>query len=312
MKSKNALYAPALLCVIYMLTGFSDRLIALLGDLSDSVLLSAAIIQCLVFLLPVAFYCRVRNINFLTALNLKPIPPSILGFAVLSFLLYFTGGAILKYAAQAFWLVPETAAPALTDLYPGQTALLVVSYVILPAVLEELVFRSILIHEYRPYGGVLAIGVSALSFAMLHFSFQGFPEAFLAGLVFAAVTYVCQSVLPAVLLHLANNALNVFLPDVFSQYVARTGNSVMLFYLLVAAFLLFMYLWLGQLEYIYSKKAADLSRDRRAQLLLLESERSVQEQLKPPSFWQRAKEVCLSPGWLVAVALFFLKATGAL
>lgn len=309
MKAKNALYAPLLLCVIYLLTGFSDRLIGFFSEISDNRMLSMIIIQCLVFLLPVAFYCRVRNINFITALNLRPVRPSILGFAFLSFLLYFTGGAILKYVSQAFWGVPlsEGIGVSTVGASPRQTAMIVIAYVLLPAFLEELVFRSILIHEYAPYGGFFAITVSALSFAMLHFSFAGFAEYFLAGVIFACVTYVCGSVLPAMLLHLLNNTVTVFFPDYFSEYVARTGNSVVLFYLLVGAFLLFLYLWFGQLEYIYQRKAEEFSRDRRAQLLLLESEKKLREQQKRPGFLLRARQVFLSPGLLAALSIFLLK-----
>ncbi len=309
MKAKNALYAPLLLCVIYLLTGFSDRLIGFFSEISDNQMLSMIIIQCLVFLLPVAFYCRVRNINFITALNLKPVRPSILGFALLSFLLYFTGGAILKYVSQAFFGNPvsDNLGVSAVNASPQQTAMILLAYVLLPAFLEELVFRSILIHEYASYGGFFAITVSALSFAMLHFSFAGFAEYFLAGVIFACVTFVCGSVLPAMLLHLLNNALTVFFPDFFSQYVARTGNSVVLFYLLVGAFLLFLYLWFAQLEYIYHKKAEDFSRDRRAQLLLLENEKKLQQQEQRPRFLSRARQVFLSPGLLAAVALFVVK-----
>ncbi len=310
MKDKNALYAPMLLCVIYLLTGFSDRLVGLFNGLSDNMMLSVIIIQCLVFLLPVAFYCRVRNINFVTALNLKPFSPSMLGFALLSFLLYFTGGAILKYVSQAFLgIAPsgEAVGTPLLTAYPDQTAMIVLAYVILPAFLEELVFRSILLHEYRPYGGFCAITVSALSFAMLHFSFLELGETFLAGLIFACVTYVCNSVIPAIVLHLLNNSLHVFFPDVFSEYIARTGNSVVLFYVLVAVFLLLLYLWFSQLEFLYDKKAQQISRDRRAQLLFLESEKKLREQQRRPSLFSRLREVFLSPALLAAVAVFVLK-----
>jgi hypothetical protein len=196
------------------------------------------------------------------------------------------------------------------ELHPGQTGLVVIAYVVLPAILEEVVFRGIIIHEYSPYGGFFAVTVSALSFAMLHFSFAQLPIYFLAGIILASITYVSRSVIPAMLLHLANNTVNVFFPDVFSQYVARTGNSVLLFYLLVATFLLLLYLWFNQLEYIYNKKADDTARDRRAQLLFLESEKKLREQNDRPSFISRFRQVFVSPGLLAAIAVFILKSIG--
>lgn len=310
MKNKNALFAPALLCVIYVLTGLSQTLVGFLSGISDSDLLSIIIIQCLVFLLPVAFYCKLRNINFLSALSLKPVSLNMLGFSIISFCLYFTGGAIIKYIGSAFMDLPSAGGIPIYELHPGQTGLVVIAYIVLPAILEEMVFRSIMIHEYSPYGGFFAITVSALSFAMLHFSFSQLPIYFLAGIIFASVTYVSRSVIPAMLLHLANNTVNVFFPDVFSQYVSRTGNSVLLFYILVAIFLLLLYLWFNQLEYIYNKKADDTARDRRAQLLFLESEKKLREQVNRPSFLSRFRQVFLSPGLLAAAAVFILKSLG--
>ncbi|MBQ9545012.1 MAG: CPBP family intramembrane metalloprotease [Clostridia bacterium] len=309
MKSKNALYAPALLCVIYILTGFSKTLMGFFSGLSDSnILLSVIIIQCVVFLLPVAFYCRVRNINIVTALNFKPVSPSCIGFAVVSFFLYFAGAALIKFVSQAFMGAQISSGVPLMEAYPEQGALILIAYVVLPALLEELVFRSIVIHEYTPYGGFFAIGVSALFFAMLHFSFKGLAGYFLAGIVFAAMTFVCSSVIPAIILHLANNALDVFMPDVFSEYVSRTGNSTLLFFILTTVFLLLLCMWLGQLEFIYSKKSAEVGSQKRAQLLFLESEKKLREQEKKPAFSKRAAQVFLSPGLIAAVIIFILKA----
>lgn len=313
MRSKNAFYAPALLCVIYILTSFSQNLSGFLSELSDSnTLLSVIIIQCVVFLLPVAFYCRVRGINFVTALSFRPVTLSSLGFAFTSFLLFFAGSALLKFVSQAFWDRPVGGGVSLMEAYPGQGALILIAYVALPALLEELVFRSIIIHEYSPYGGFFAVTVSALSFAMLHFSFKSFGEYFVAGLMFAVMTYVCESVIPAILLHVANNALNVFMPDVFAEYVSRTGNSTLLFYILTAAFLLILCMWLGQLEYIYHKKADEAARDQRAHILFLESEKKLKKSAKQPGFARRAAEVFLSPGLIAAAVIFILKAISAI
>jgi len=56
-------------------------------------------------------------------------------------------------------------------------------------------------------GRALAIGVSALLFAGFHLSVVRFVPTMLLGAVLASITLACDSVWPAMLAHLLNNAI---------------------------------------------------------------------------------------------------------
>lgn len=72
--------------------------------------------------------------------------------------------------------------------------------------LEELVFRGLIQGALRPrLGAAGAIAVGAALFALVHWQPFLFPVLFLFGVAFGALAYATGSLLPAVLLHAANN-----------------------------------------------------------------------------------------------------------
>jgi membrane protease YdiL (CAAX protease family) len=88
-------------------------------------------------------------------------------------------------------------------------ALAVLIHALLPALLEEALFRYLplkLIGERSP---TVTLLLSAGFFALLHHSFFQIPYAFVAGLIFMAVDLMCKSVLPSLILHFLNNLLSL-------------------------------------------------------------------------------------------------------
>ena len=82
-------------------------------------------------------------------------------------------------------------------------------HALIPAVLEELLFRYIPIKLLSPRSNRGAIFVSSLLFALVHLNLFQIPYALLAGVIFAFLTVACGSVLPAMILHFLNNAVSV-------------------------------------------------------------------------------------------------------
>lgn len=103
------------------------------------------------------------------------------------------------------------------------------SHALIPAVLEELLFRYIPIKLLSPYSRRGAILVSALLFSLVHLNLFQIPYALLAGVVFGFLTVASGSILPSMLLHLINNAVSVVWmrnPDV-APYVIIAVNFVL-------------------------------------------------------------------------------------
>lgn len=89
-------------------------------------------------------------------------------------------------------------------------ALLVIA--VLPAVMEEFLFRGIILSNTRAStGDIRAIFIVGFCFALFHASPEQTIYQFICGCVFAFLAVRSGSVLPCVLMHFANNALIIIL-----------------------------------------------------------------------------------------------------
>ena len=115
---------------------------------------------------------------------------------------------IIAISAATSYLLALIGKSSSTDV-SGNLAIELLRHALLPAVLEELLFRFIplkLLGERSPRAFIL---VSSLLFALIHLNLFQIPYAILAGGVFAFLALATGSIIPSILLHLANNALSV-------------------------------------------------------------------------------------------------------
>ena len=102
-------------------------------------------------------------------------------------------------------------------------------HALIPAFLEEALFRYVPMKLLLPYSRRWCVIYSALCFALIHCSFYQMPYAFVAGLIFMIVDIAFDSVLPSLILHFINNAASV----VWIKYCSGITGSV-IFILLLA------------------------------------------------------------------------------
>lgn len=103
----------------------------------------------------------------------------------------------------------EAAPPDPAPLPEGTAALLFsgAGAILLPAVMEELLFRGAVLHALRPAGEKLAIWLSALLFMGAHGSLSQWLPALAAGLALGIVTFYTGTLRWAILIHLCNNII---------------------------------------------------------------------------------------------------------
>lgn len=80
-----------------------------------------------------------------------------------------------------------------------------VEVAVFPAIVEEFVFRGVLLGCLRDYGDRFAIIVSSIVFGLFHCNIEQITFAFLLGLVLAFVVVKTNSLLISILIHFANN-----------------------------------------------------------------------------------------------------------
>ncbi len=74
-------------------------------------------------------------------------------------------------------------------------------------VVEELVYRGVVIKLLAPYGKGLAVFVSALFFGLMHGNLEQTVPTFIGGLLFASVAVYSDSIVPTIIIHVANNTI---------------------------------------------------------------------------------------------------------
>lgn len=218
--------------------------------------LTRIILQLLIFVIPTIIYCRLKGPGYTATLNFRPVGPAAIGITLLA-ILTMIGGSLLIRMGQIALLVQGDV--SFVGSYPVRlegtmdAVYAALTFALLPAVCEELVFRSVLFTEYTRggWGCVTVTGASALLFAMMHFDPAQFPVYLLAGVVLTILTYVTQSVLPAILCHFLYNLYGIFGETALLSLLRRPQNAVFLFFFLLGLFLMLVILFLGECERIF-------------------------------------------------------------
>ena len=139
-------------------------------------------------------YCfKIRPDNTLVAVMIALI--CLLSFILVQF------GAIDLFAAMGVSMDSE---PFYIDTW-GMYIMAVFAMAILPAVVEELLFRGVIFKSLKKYGPLLAILLSSLLFAMYHLNPMQLVYQFVMGVVFSVVYLKTNNLLYPIILHFVNN-----------------------------------------------------------------------------------------------------------
>ena len=122
--------------------------------------------------------------------------------------LSFVNALFLKWL-EKFGYTP--ASPALPSTQGAKILPVLFVVAVLPACLEELFFRGILLSGMKKFGTVAAVFYGAALFALYHQSPAQTVYQFICGACFAFIAIRSDSILPTVVSHFLNNALIVVL-----------------------------------------------------------------------------------------------------
>lgn len=249
------LHAPLLLVLANFVLLLLSRLIdARLLD-RDSEYVGVILIQVLIFIIPAILYCKLRGESFSERIRLRPPRLSHIPFLLYLLVVMIAGSLLtsiitggIRSLEGSFTLYDTFVAHTQT---PIETAYAILAYALLPAVGEELTYRSILCSEYEKRGVGVAITVSALTFAMLHFSFTHFLTYFVLGALLACAMYTTRSFLAPILLHVCYNVFCLFGQPYLSAFYVNAGSNEIFIFCVVALCLLFAAFAAGEARKIY-------------------------------------------------------------
>ena len=164
---------------------------------------------------PFWLYCRLLHMPRRVAIPIRRPDPTImlpgificLGVAALA-------GLCSQYLAylssRLFGAVPVVSGILITA-DPEHLLLSLVNLILLPALLEEMVFRGVVMQSLRRYGDTFALIVSSLLFMCIHGNFAQAPNALLMGIAIGYFVLRTGSIWTGVLIHFVNNLLVVML-----------------------------------------------------------------------------------------------------
>lgn len=107
---------------------------------------------------------------------------------------------------------------------------------ILPAILEEMVFRGCVLRLFRPFGNWFAIIVSAIVFGLMHGNLRQIPFAIIVGMVLGWLYVITDNIWIPISVHFLNNATSVTMEYLgFSLAENTVGTFYTLLILALAA-----------------------------------------------------------------------------
>ena len=108
-------------------------------------------------------------------------------------------------------LFSTSGADTVEDVAKYPLWLAITAFAIVPAIVEEYVFRGVVLGEYLKIETGAAVLISSIFFALLHFSLGSVLYGFFFGCVFALVRIATGNLTYTVIMHLIFNSINVLL-----------------------------------------------------------------------------------------------------
>lgn len=256
--SKACMYAPALVAVISALLIVMSKLSISSLERRDNIYLSLAVLQIIILLIPAIFYCKLRRGNDISNLRLVGINPDKLYFTVLTaFLLLFISASFkLLYIKLGIYdsgfaeyasYVNISSFTSVSDI-----VYMIITFVLIPAVSEEFIFRSVVFGEYvsDKFGYLSAAVISSVLYAFIQTSLTRMPVYFIIGMILVYVSVMTGSVIASMITSVVYRLLDVFT----ERYIVSLMNSdyrILLAFVVISLAFLFLTLFFAEAERLY-------------------------------------------------------------
>ena len=297
-------FLPILLVTVCMTVAFIamiiDRFIFSFGN--D--LLSPIIAQLVAMLIPaylcMLLLCPEKKLSAqLKGIGMARIGHEYVFFLIFSALFVITTALLLNIifggvydSAKGFTLLGTFTAGE--NEYTVNVLYLVAVYAVIPAVIDELVFRGIVYSELRGISEGLAICVSSLFSALFAFTLGGLPSALFCALAYCFIRFTTGSLLSCIIVHFSYNLYALFLATNVSKYFISAQNTALLTVIIVGAWLISTALFVSESARVYRTKAGKIADGEQA---------SEVPRIKPRELLIEAKGAFIYPPTLVCAII---------
>lgn len=208
------------LILIYIIMTFSIRLIPK-RFLTYNLLLVLPEIVILLAALGVAKLLKVDTLKEqkFTAVSIATCVKSV----ILAFLCLPLIGAISAITSN---ISGNTASNAISKVMDNPLWLNLLLLAVLPALVEEYVFRGLIFLGYKKRNPLKAVLLSAVLFGFMHLNINQFSYAFVLGIVLALLVYATGSIIPGILVHFTINSYSVVVSYILADKVSDSTDAV--------------------------------------------------------------------------------------
>lgn len=208
------------LILIYIIMTFSIRLIPK-RFLTYNLLLVLPEIVILLAALGVAKLLKVDTLKEpkFTAVSIGTCVKSV----ILAFLCLPLIGAISAITSN---ISGNTASNAISRVMDNPLWLNLLLLAVLPALVEEYVFRGLIFLGYKKRNPLKAVLLSAVLFGFMHLNINQFSYAFVLGIVLALLVYATGSIIPGILVHFTINGYSVVVSYILADKVSDSTDAV--------------------------------------------------------------------------------------
>lgn len=205
----NVMFTSIILVYIIMI--FTLRLVP--ARINYNVLL---VLPEVIILLSALVVCFLLKIESLKEAEFRAVS---FGTCAKSFLLAFLCIPLISVINLISSLINGNATNAtMLKMQQNPMWLSIILIALIPAVIEEFVFRGLIFGNYKkrnPWKGVL---LSSLLFGLMHLNINQFSYAFVLGIVLALLNYATGSLIPNIILHFTINANSVVLSYLLADF----------------------------------------------------------------------------------------------
>ncbi len=285
--------APILVLAVLVFIRISAGVLSARADIQEDILLILAVVQVAVIVLPCALYYLAKGRKLATPAFSFSLKFSHIVFILFTLLMFISGTILIKY----LYIITNNQVTGLSGYFesvsfegtnPGALEI-ILSLVIVPAISEEILFRGIILSEYRSMGSVNAVIMSALCFSMMHLSLANFPIYFFTGLVLGFTAVITRSILGPIILHIISNFLSIYGSDVFLRVTIQKSGVFFVGFVIATIFMLSLVFVTSKLERIYFADSIDPPTTS-----------------LPPKSTNHIAKVFLSPTFLVLAVVFII------
>ncbi len=124
------------------------------------------------------------------------------------------GYAIVTFINALWYTILSRIGNPVQPVFPsiktgGQYVIAIIAMAVVPALVEEFLFRGVILRGYERFGALTAIVVSGVLFGLLHLNLVNLPAIIFLGIMISYVVVRTNSILSGVLYHFIQNFLSI-------------------------------------------------------------------------------------------------------